>query len=396
MTVFDRSIDVLEAGYCLAPSNRDWLARVVRAVRDAHPVPGMDAGAAGFYFQVVPGETGLRTWNHASLDVSGEVTAVLGDLHASLPPDALQAMFLQPAAFVTLGQLGVSVGPRARALGIADVLGLQAMDSSGVGCALLFALPAQTRIGSRVRAYWQAVALHLRAAMRLRRDLRAAGPWAHAQLVVEPAHGHGHDQVTPAAAASNGHPGRRMPKAWPTLVSGQWTLVDQFDSDGRRYYVALRNEAGAEALVKLTRREREVLAQAVQGASSKAIADALSSSESTINTHLASAMSKLRIRRRSELPWLDADVDAWQTVVGDSSLLVMRTRDDSTRLLDGFDLTEAEKAVVAGVLAGLSNDEIAHRRGVRPRTVANQMQAIFRKTRVFSRAELCASMTRRG
>lgn len=179
-------------------------------------------------------------------------------------------------------------------------------------------------------------------------------------------------------------------------MSGQWTLVDQFDSDGRRYYVALRNEAGAEALVKPTRREREVLAQAVKGASSKAIADALGSSESTINTHLASAMSKLRIRRRCELPWLDADVDTWQTVVRDSLLLIMRTRDDSTRLLDGFDLTEAEKAVVTGVLAGLSNEEIAHRRGVRPRTVANQMQAIFRKTRVFSRVELCASMTRRG
>src|SRR5690606_21041948 len=101
---------------------------------------------------------------------------------------------------------------------------------------------------------------------------------------------------------------------------------------------------------------------------------------------------KLRMRRRSELPWLDAEVETWHLRVGDSALLVMRTRDDQARLLDGLGLTGAEKAVLAGMLQGLSNNEIAHRRGARPRTVANQVQAIFRKTRVCSRAELCALM----
>src|SRR5690606_23778135 len=109
--------------------------------------------------------------------------------------------------------------------------------------------------------------------------------------------------------------------------------------DGRRYYIALRNEAEAEALVKLTQRERQVLAQAVRGDSSKMIADALGSAESTVNTHLTCAMSKLRMRRRSELPWLDAEVETWHLRVGDSALLVMRTRDDQARLLDGLGLT---------------------------------------------------------
>jgi DNA-binding NarL/FixJ family response regulator len=54
------------------------------------------------------------------------------------------------------------------------------------------------------------------------------------------------------------------------------------------------------------------------------------------------------------------------------------------------ELTEAEREVARRVLAGESNREIATRRGVSERTVANQVQAIFRKLGVQSRAELAA------
>ncbi|MCC6665463.1 MAG: helix-turn-helix transcriptional regulator [Polyangiaceae bacterium] len=51
-------------------------------------------------------------------------------------------------------------------------------------------------------------------------------------------------------------------------------------------------------------------------------------------------------------------------------------------------LTTTEQAVATGLLAGLSNREIALRRGVAVRTVANQVASVLRKAGVRSRFEL--------
>ena len=59
------------------------------------------------------------------------------------------------------------------------------------------------------------------------------------------------------------------------------------------------------------------------------------------------------------------------------------------------ELTAAERAVVDGLLAGLSNDEIARRRGVSRFTVANQVAHVFAKLRVHSRLDL-ALLSRRA
>lgn len=53
-------------------------------------------------------------------------------------------------------------------------------------------------------------------------------------------------------------------------------------------------------------------------------------------------------------------------------------------------LTEAEREVLAGVVAGLANSEIARRRGTSVRTVANQVAGMLDKLRVGSRYELIA------
>lgn len=55
-------------------------------------------------------------------------------------------------------------------------------------------------------------------------------------------------------------------------------------------------------------------------------------------------------------------------------------------------LTGAEREVLRQVLAGLSNPEIACRRGRSPRTIANQVASIFGKLAVSSRLELFARL----
>jgi len=57
-------------------------------------------------------------------------------------------------------------------------------------------------------------------------------------------------------------------------------------------------------------------------------------------------------------------------------------------------LSEAEREIVVGVLAGKRAREIAEARGVSKRTVENQLQRVYRKMGVRSRAELAAKVHR--
>src|SRR5688500_2067656 len=52
------------------------------------------------------------------------------------------------------------------------------------------------------------------------------------------------------------------------------------------------------------------------------------------------------------------------------------------------ELTVAERAVVEMLLAGLRTSKIAKERGTSVRTVANQIQSVYRKLKVSSRGEL--------
>jgi DNA-binding CsgD family transcriptional regulator len=54
----------------------------------------------------------------------------------------------------------------------------------------------------------------------------------------------------------------------------------------------------------------------------------------------------------------------------------------------GEKLTNAERQVLALACQGLSNEAVAARRGTSPRTVANQLQSIYRKLGIVSRLEL--------
>jgi DNA-binding CsgD family transcriptional regulator len=53
-------------------------------------------------------------------------------------------------------------------------------------------------------------------------------------------------------------------------------------------------------------------------------------------------------------------------------------------------LTRVEHEIIAAILAGKRNADIARERGTAPRTIANQVASIYRKLGVRSRAELVA------
>lgn len=84
-----------------------------------------------------------------------------------------------------------------------------------------------------------------------------------------------------------------------------------------------------------------------------------------------------------------SEIEIFDVKVGDDELVVM-SLPSAAEAIAG--LTSAEHAVARDAIAGHSNAEIARRRGSSPRTVANQLAAIYRKLGVGSRAELAVML----
>ncbi|MBZ0119477.1 MAG: helix-turn-helix transcriptional regulator, partial [Sandaracinaceae bacterium] len=97
---------------------------------------------------------------------------------------------------------------------------------------------------------------------------------------------------------------------WRGLVDGTWSLVERFESDGRRYVVARKNEPGVLDPRGLTLREKQVVSFAALGHSNKLIAYELGVTHGTVTVHLTSAMAKLGATTRAELTRLVSELDA--------------------------------------------------------------------------------------
>jgi len=195
--------------------------------------------------------------------------------------------------------------------GCEDAFGCVVADPEGHGVVLSTNLARVTRLSEATRKRWTQLGAHVAAAARLRRRL------SHA--VAEPAIVHPSGRVVHAEGEARGHSarerlrdavravdaarsrkGRAQPDEslalWKGLVAGRWSLIERFDSDGRRYFVARRNDPEVTGPFALTRRERQVVAYAAMGHSLKLIAYELGLGVSTVSEHRSSAMRKLGVR----------------------------------------------------------------------------------------------------
>lgn len=206
-----------------------------------------------------------------------------------------------------------------RLWGIADELWVNAQDPTGIGCLIVAPRSRAGRLPPREVHRWSYVAAHLATAFRIRRQLEG---WSSSARVNEMpgveaifapngklSHAQQPAQTESARAAlsravkaldrARGSLRRRNPEEaiaiWQAMVSGRWSLLDHFDSDGRRYVLAHRNDPQVPDARGLTLRERQVAAYAELGHSNKVIAYELGLSTSTVGTHLARARAKLAL-----------------------------------------------------------------------------------------------------
>jgi DNA-binding CsgD family transcriptional regulator len=93
-------------------------------------------------------------------------------------------------------------------------------------------------------------------------------------------------------------------EAWRALVSGRWSLVESFESDGRRYLLARENPPDKVRDAALTALEMHALLLRAGGASYKWMAYELEISTAATHRLVQSGLKKLGIRNEHELPAL--------------------------------------------------------------------------------------------
>jgi DNA-binding NarL/FixJ family response regulator len=157
---------------------------------------------------------------------------------------------------------------------------------------------------------------------------------------------------------------------WKSLVDGRAYLMEHIEPGGRRYYLLCQSLPRRGSIRGLAPDEVTVSLQAARGLTNKAIAYSLGWTEAATARRLSRAATKLGLPSSRALTRLLAGLG----VAGSSE-----------RALDLTGLSEAEREVAVLLGEGLTNAQIAKRRGVAVRTVANQVASLLSKTGAHGR-----------
>jgi DNA-binding CsgD family transcriptional regulator len=320
------ALSVLEAAYRLGGNREEWLSGIAEAARPL--------GASALVAQYSPDPPPFSLVGHSVMPHQEELVeafleadAVARDnpitgptIHSTL---ACQTTSEAMAGWgLDLSMLDALYAPRMHPLGIRDSLNIQGADTSGHALCIMCGQDSHSSVPPAARHVWQRVAVHLAAALRLRRVLDDPTP----QLALDSAQAifdasgqkllHASTQAGDGALdhlraavravdrARSREFRRDTPRAlelWQGLFAGKWSLVDVFDSDGRRFFVAHENPPHTAEDRRLTRRERQAVILSAIGHSDELAAYALGIAPTTYRVHVRRAMRKLGVKSRLEL-----------------------------------------------------------------------------------------------
>jgi len=405
-------ISLIEAGYNLDGSEQQWLDHLFEA---AKPLLDCGVGQTAWTFRCTPttfqiGKIATQSTKFAkAVAMSGHTIAPQRwvDLtyrsgHSVGTASELIYPHLESDMFIAL------TGGRSQ-----DVFMAGGQSATGLGVAFGLLLKENRTSTAIERKRWCQASAHLGAGLRLRGIARElvldAVP---VEAIMDPG-GKMHDARDGAVDASAREilreAVRRIERArasigrsdadsamqlWEGLVMGRWSLVDRFDTDGRRFIVAVKNDPQYSDPRGLTARERQVAEFVGLGRSTEEISYTLGVSNSMTGNCTARAQEKLGLSSRAELAAFFAQSGlrrklAEVALAGEQLLVGAHPLINQQSIAT---LTEAERDIVALLVAGSTNADIAQRRGSSERTVASQLQSIFRKLRVRSRSDLAVCL----
>ncbi len=252
-------LDVIEAAYAEAPDIQTWLEGIVAAA-----APSLDQGfgvsAQAFSIDREIGPLfaqGFACGPHRKELLAANQRMVAEAGTRSLPGFLTQVSLLSSIVPPSLGSDFVARHYR-KSGGLEkarDVLGVVSCDPSGRGTVLSAPVPGGWQLTAAFSRRWRYVVAHLASGIRLQPatdgtmseeavlngkgellDARGEAVSRGAQLALRRA----------ARAVSQARSRRsRAPEAaieaWRALVEARWSLVDRFDSNGRRFLIAKAN-----------------------------------------------------------------------------------------------------------------------------------------------------------
>jgi DNA-binding NarL/FixJ family response regulator len=310
-------IAIVECSYALQGTESEWIDRLLEAVA---PTIDQGIGVYGFTYRWHGGRpiftafaSGKPAWEDILRQMNDEASA--GYLASVIKVRKPCSSFSQQVAKLPL-QTREWHDNFYRQLGFADALMVHAADPDG-GIGILSPRALEQTVSARDVARWQRITAHMASALRLRRHierevvedeavLSPSGSLLHATGVAKQADAR--ERLRAAARAIDRARGllrkndpQEALELWRALCAGRWSLVDRFESDGRRYLIAHRNQPHLSDLRGLSQREATVAAFAQLGQTNKEIAYTLGISPSSVATHLSAALRKLGLPSRAAL-----------------------------------------------------------------------------------------------
>jgi DNA-binding NarL/FixJ family response regulator len=310
-------IAIVECSYALQGTESEWIDRLLEAVA---PTIDQGIGVYGFTYRWHGGRpiftafaSGKPAWEDILRQMNDEASA--GYLASVIKVRKPCSSFSQQVAKLPL-QTREWHDNFYRQLGFADALMVHAADTDG-GIGILSPRALEQTVSARDVARWQRITAHMASALRLRRHierevvedeavLSPSGSLLHATGVAKQADAR--ERLRAAARAIDRARGllrkndpQEALELWRALCAGRWSLVDRFESDGRRYLIAHRNQPHLSDLRGLSQREATVAAFAQLGQTNKEIAYTLGISPSSVATHLSAALRKLGLPSRAAL-----------------------------------------------------------------------------------------------
>jgi DNA-binding CsgD family transcriptional regulator len=307
-------LEIIEAIYREEKNERAWIDGILDA---AKPVVDEGLGVVGFPFEAgpngfdVPFQRVTGAGKGLGPDLMRAVTATIKDddrvqksYRAVLCATGSEENHLDREGFKLM-----------RPLGIQDSIGMVGVATNGSGVCLVALLPKITKLKPAVRARLSRVAAHLGVGQRYRRLLKKNESEAIFDANAKLVHAEGDATTREARAAltravvsldrARGKQRRIDPdgalEAWKGLVDARWSLVDQFENDGKRFIVARENEPISPPLAALSKRERQIAGYLAIGHTSKLIAYELGISDSTVRVLIHRAMRRLNVKTQRDL-----------------------------------------------------------------------------------------------
>lgn len=318
MTAAFDPIAMLEAGYVQYEDRVGWMHAMTEIVtRSFDP----DAMGAICYFLGPEGPTSGRRFFPSENTPQGGYDGVLEQGVAVMSQEGVARLvrtLMRPGLMSMVEALGALPDTAAtRKWGGRDSVGVAVHCGEGPPAVFGTLTRNEYRIDASARALWRRIAIHLGAGLRL--SGRGASPEApDVECVITPggrvAHAQGRGQDNAARERlrvavrevdrARTRKGRADPEAalemWRGLFSGRWSLVDHFDTDGRRFLLARRNDPNTPGPPALPLRQRQILFCVGAGWGNKEVGYALGVSETTVATHLSRALRAINVPSRSE------------------------------------------------------------------------------------------------